>query len=146
MRAAIKITFFDDNDEKFFGEGPYRLLLAIEETGSLRSASKSMGLAYSKAFRMIIHVLLKESLMGCMRFSQPVASEQNLPIRTTSPLELFFMYTPSFGTAHDVIPGICLSKSEERSAGIFTYKPHNRRQIRWRKHDNTRGKGMAEKI
>ena len=53
MRAAIKITFFDDNDEKFFGEGPYRLLLAVEETGSLRSASKSMGLAYSKAFRMI---------------------------------------------------------------------------------------------
>ena len=36
MRAAIKITFFDDNDEKFFGEGPYRLLLAIEETGPLR--------------------------------------------------------------------------------------------------------------
>lgn len=53
MRAAIKIIFFDDNDEKFFGEGPYRLLLAIEETGSLRSASKSMGLAYSKAFYMI---------------------------------------------------------------------------------------------
>ena len=53
MRAAIKITFFDDNDEKFFGEGPYRLLLAIEKTGSLRSASQSMGLAYSKAFRMI---------------------------------------------------------------------------------------------
>lgn len=65
-----------------------------------------------------IHVLLKESLMGCMRFSQPVASEQNLPIRTTSPLELFFMYTPSFGTAHDVTPGICLSKSEERSVDL----------------------------
>ena len=48
MRAAIKITFFDDNDEKFFGEGPYRLLLAIEETGSLRSASKSMGLPTAK--------------------------------------------------------------------------------------------------
>lgn len=31
MRAAIKIIFFDDNDEKFFGEGPYRLLLAIEK-------------------------------------------------------------------------------------------------------------------
>lgn len=31
MRAAIKITFFDDNDVKFFGEGPYRLLLAIEK-------------------------------------------------------------------------------------------------------------------
>ena len=53
MRAAIKIIFFDDNDEKFFGEGPYSLLLTIEKTGSLRSASQSMGLAYSKAFRMI---------------------------------------------------------------------------------------------
>ena len=86
MRAAIKITFFDDNDEKFFGEGPYRLLLAIEKTGSLRSASQSMGLAYSKAFRMI--------------------------------------------------------KNAEEALGFSLTS----RQIRWRKHDNTRGKGMAEKI
>ena len=53
MRSGIRVTFFDDNDEKFFGEGPYRLLKKIEETNSLRSAAASMGLAYTKALRMI---------------------------------------------------------------------------------------------
>ena len=54
-RAATKITFFDEHGEKFFGEGPCLLLHAIEETGSLRAASISMGLAYTKALRMIRH-------------------------------------------------------------------------------------------
>ena len=53
MKAVTKIIFFDENNEKFFGEGPYRLLCTIEETGSLRSAAASMGLAYTKALRMI---------------------------------------------------------------------------------------------
>ena len=55
MRAATKITFFDEHGEKFFGEGPCLLLHAIEEAGSLRAASISMGLAYTKALRMIRH-------------------------------------------------------------------------------------------
>ena len=49
MRAVTKIIFFDDSGEKFFGEGPCRLLTAVEETGSLRAAALSMGMAYSKA-------------------------------------------------------------------------------------------------
>ena len=53
MKAVTRITFCDDNDEKFFGEGPCCLLHAIEETGSLRSAAISMGLAYTKALRII---------------------------------------------------------------------------------------------
>lgn len=53
MKAVTKIIFFDENNEKFFGEGPYRLLHTVEETGSLRSAAASMGLAYTKALRMI---------------------------------------------------------------------------------------------
>lgn len=53
MKAVTKIIFFDENNEKFFGEGPYRLLCTIDETGSLRSAAASMGLAYTKALRMI---------------------------------------------------------------------------------------------
>ena len=53
MKAITKITFFDDNNEKFFGEGPYNLLCAIEKTGSLRSAAISLGLSYTKALRMI---------------------------------------------------------------------------------------------
>ena len=53
MRAATKIIFFDDSDQKFFGEGPYRLLLAVEETGSLRAGAKSMEMAYSKALKLL---------------------------------------------------------------------------------------------
>ncbi len=53
MKAVTRITFFNENQEKFFGEGPCRLLHAIEETGSLRSAALSMGMAYTKALKIL---------------------------------------------------------------------------------------------
>jgi molybdate transport system regulatory protein len=53
MKAVTKITFLDDNNEKFFGEGPARLLRGIEETGSLRAAAMSMDMAYTKALKLI---------------------------------------------------------------------------------------------
>lgn len=53
MKAATKITFFDENDQKFFGEGPCRLLHEVEKQGSLRGAAISMGMAYTKALRII---------------------------------------------------------------------------------------------
>ena len=53
MKAVTKITFLDSNNEKFFGEGPARLLHGIEETGSLRAAAASMDMAYTKALKLI---------------------------------------------------------------------------------------------
>jgi molybdate transport system regulatory protein len=53
MKAVTKITFFDDKGEKFFGEGPARLLRGIEQKGSLRAAALSMEMAYTKALTMI---------------------------------------------------------------------------------------------
>lgn len=53
MKAVTRITFLDDRGEKFFGEGPCRLLKAVEQTGSLRSAAAQMGMAYSKALRIL---------------------------------------------------------------------------------------------
>ena len=53
MKAQTKIIFLDENDNKFFGEGPAKLLRAIEEHGSLRTAALSMNMAYSKATRLI---------------------------------------------------------------------------------------------
>ncbi len=52
MRAVTNIYFYDGN-EKFFGEGPYRLLCKIEEKGSLRAAAMDMEMSYSKAFTLI---------------------------------------------------------------------------------------------
>ena len=53
MRAATKITFYDDQDNKFFGEGPCRLLHGVEETGSLRAAAQAMGMSYTKALKLL---------------------------------------------------------------------------------------------
>lgn len=53
MKPVTKIQLLDDSGEKFFGEGPCRLLRAVEETGSLRGAAASMEMAYSKALRLI---------------------------------------------------------------------------------------------
>ena len=53
MKPVTKIQLFDENGEKFFGEGPWRLLRLVEETGSLRCAAASMEMAYSKALKLV---------------------------------------------------------------------------------------------
>lgn len=53
MKLRTQIYFCDDNGEKFFGEGPYRLLCGIEEAGSLRCAARRMDMAYTKAFALL---------------------------------------------------------------------------------------------
>ena len=55
MEAKTKIIFLDENGDKFFGEGPYQLLLGVERTGSLRCAAMEMGMAYSKAMKLVRH-------------------------------------------------------------------------------------------
>ena len=53
MKPALRVMLCDDAGERFFGEGPCRLLHLIEETGSLRSAAAQMGLSYSKALAIV---------------------------------------------------------------------------------------------
>ena len=53
MKTESKIYFYDDLKEKFFGEGPARLLSGVERTASLHKAAADMGMAYSKAFKII---------------------------------------------------------------------------------------------
>lgn len=53
MKAVTRIVFVDDEGNKFFGEGPYRLLKAVEEFGSLHAAASSMDMAYTKALKLL---------------------------------------------------------------------------------------------
>ena len=53
MKAVTRVPFLDDRGEKVFGEGPARLLLTVDKTGSLRAAAMSMGMAYTKALKLI---------------------------------------------------------------------------------------------
>lgn len=53
MKTSIKLLFQNENNEKFFGEGPCRLLRAVEKTGSLHAAAQSMDMAYTKALKIL---------------------------------------------------------------------------------------------
>ncbi len=55
MKPVMRIYLYDEDNERFFGEGPCRLLHGIEEYGSLRSAAIHMNMAYTKAFSLIKH-------------------------------------------------------------------------------------------
>ena len=61
MQSLTKLVFLDPQGEKFFGEGPCRLLHLVEETGSLRAAAQSMGMAYTKALKILKNA---ESALG----------------------------------------------------------------------------------
>ena len=52
MRAATSVYLFQE-DVRFFGEGPCRLLRGIQEYGSLRASAANMQLSYSKAIAMM---------------------------------------------------------------------------------------------
>lgn len=53
MQPDIHVFLCSDSGERFFGEGPYRLLLTVEEKGSLRAAAIQLGMAYTKALKII---------------------------------------------------------------------------------------------
>ena len=61
MKSTTKIIFLDEKNKKFFGEGPACLMHEIENTGSLRAASCSMEMAYTKALKLIKNA---ESALG----------------------------------------------------------------------------------
>lgn len=52
MKAVTHVVLYENN-LKFFGEGPRRLLHGIEKKGSLRAAALEMNLSYSKALIML---------------------------------------------------------------------------------------------
>ena len=51
MKVAYKIWI--DQNGKAFGDGPYELLRGVERTGSLHRAAEEMGMAYSKAWKLV---------------------------------------------------------------------------------------------
>ena len=53
MRPEFRVTVCSDAGEKIFGEGPYRLLLGVDRLGSLNAAAKELGMAWSKANRIM---------------------------------------------------------------------------------------------
>ena len=55
LKPTIRLSFMNPDAESgsLFGRGIASLCLGVRETGSLNAAAKGMGMAYSKAWRII---------------------------------------------------------------------------------------------
>lgn len=80
MKAVTRIIFLDDNGEKFFGEGPYRLLVETEKCGSLHTSAMTMGMSYSKAYKLIKNA---ESAIGFSLLERTVGGKNGGGSRLT---------------------------------------------------------------
>lgn len=55
LKPTIRLSIMnpDAESDSLFGRGIANLCLGVRETGSLNAAAKSMGMAYSKAWRIV---------------------------------------------------------------------------------------------
>lgn len=55
LKPDIKLSIYNPNSKRnsMFGKGIAQLCLGVRKSGSLNAAAKSMGMAYSKAWRII---------------------------------------------------------------------------------------------
>lgn len=67
MKAVTRILFLDDNGNKFFGEGPCRLLEGVEETGSLRASAAREDMAYDLVLYTCTTGGKTRVMIGCNR-------------------------------------------------------------------------------
>ena len=62
LKLKLTVRLYSNDDERCFGPGIATLLHRVDEHRSLRAAAASMGMAYSKAWRI---VRTAESVFGC---------------------------------------------------------------------------------
>ena len=70
MKIAYKVWL--DNHGKAFGDGPYELLKWVDKTKSLHQAAHQMGMAYSKAWKLILTL---EERLGFALLERKVGGE-----------------------------------------------------------------------
>jgi len=78
MKPAMRLWL--DQDGKAFGDGPYELLKRVEATGSLHKAAAQMGMAYSKAWKLIRMI---EQRLGFMILEREVGGHSGGGSRIT---------------------------------------------------------------
>lgn len=82
LRARFKLWLSTRDIEGVFGDGKWRLLKAIENTGSLTSASESLRISYRKAWGDLkkaqdaLNIALVEKQRGGIRGGQTALTEQ----------------------------------------------------------------------
>lgn len=69
LHLKLTVRLFSDDDQRGFGPGIATLLGRVREHHSLRAAAASMGMAYSKAWRII---RTAEAVFGCKMLSSTI--------------------------------------------------------------------------
>ena len=69
LHLKLTVRLYSDDNQRCFGPGIATLLHQVEACRSLRSAAASMGMAYSKAWRII---RTAESVFGCKLLSSTI--------------------------------------------------------------------------
>lgn len=69
LHLKLTIRIYSDDNQRCFGPGIATLLDRVREHHSLRAAAASMGMAYSKAWRI---VRTAESVFGCKMLSSTI--------------------------------------------------------------------------
>ena len=69
LHLKLTVRLYSDDNQRCFGPGIATLLHQVEACRSLRSAAASMGMAYSKAWRII---RTAEAVFGCKLLSSTI--------------------------------------------------------------------------
>lgn len=72
LHLKLTVRLYTDDNERCFGPGIATLLHRVVEYRSLRSAAASMGMAYSKAWRII---RTAEGVFGCKLLSSTIGGQ-----------------------------------------------------------------------
>ena len=72
LHLKLTVRLYTDDNQRCFGPGIATLLERVREHKSLRSAAASMGMAYSKAWRII---RTAENVFGCKMLSSSIGGK-----------------------------------------------------------------------
>lgn len=96
MRCKVKLKIINTEDENAlgFGRGIISLLEGVDQYGSINQATKKMGMAYSKAWKIVKHT---EDEMGIKLFDR---AKGNSSVLTPEARELVSRYTKMLEQLH----------------------------------------------
>lgn len=115
MHSTTRVFLRDDNGDKFFGEGPCRLLKGVERTGSLRAAAQEMEMAYTKALHLLRHA---EEILGFALTEKTIGGRGGGGSRLTPQAKEFLEKYERYRDA-------CYAANEEIFSRIFSGEQEN---------------------
>lgn len=108
LRLAVTLRLLDGEGQRRFGPGVAALLEEVREKRSLRAAAGSMGMAYSKAWRI---VRTAEEALGCKLLDSTIGGRHGGGAALTSEAEALLA---AYQALRDEVSAYARQRFEER--------------------------------